>query len=294
MNNIGECKIIYCNRHEEDRYPIKELISLERNVDNAVIIKTSPLILKPKNFVEYVYLSVTNSIASKKALKNMFNGSDMPQLEAIYQLYGDYDFCVELRGNKEELAGIRDKVINEIESNGLLFKKDKKRNPLVKTCQKVYKLNGVEFSNIKNGIYVIDLEKTKSMGAFVHVPIYDDDISDTLYKNTKVKLSKKGLESFLFSAALCCDFSNNTFSMWFMLLAECGEYYKLNDVSDVIDEVVENEKLKKTTFPIAGVMHHNVNDTKFKMGINLDKSSTPTHSKSGITGVLSVRVHEKS
>ena len=68
----------------------------------------------------YLYISVSNNVKAEERLKNLRQDKRCG-IEAIYQLYGIYDFCIELFGKKEDIEVAIKELIDEFKP--LLIKK---------------------------------------------------------------------------------------------------------------------------------------------------------------------------
>lgn len=260
-----------CILSSDNRYSVKKIIQKSIAPRNEIPIKyrETPAFVEEEE-LKYIFFSVKNNLQAKQKLMKMLNIENGTVLKKAYQLYGKYDFCVELKGNKNKLIGIADSIKSSLDT--LLNEKDGGKEFICYDAETVYKYNGVELEQKENqdiGAYFIDFEETNCIGAFIE--LRDCGLSPIhIYGNIK----KACLESFVFTL-----FGISGRTMCLMLLAECSEYYKLNDITEIIDKEVEKTGRRKRTYLIAGVVPINSDSDLYEITTNHKESEQKMNTK---------------
>lgn len=228
-------------------------------------------ILRPWNNKDkkgYIYISVNDNVKAEGKLKNL------PQdkrsgIEAIYQLYGIYDFCIELLGTQQELNEIKDdlekvELGNLIEPKPLIRMKPIELEIYPYSSDGLIKYCGIEVDTKQQKGIFYDFEKHKFIPFIIQVnpshPSQDFNAKNAkdISEKIKKKLSDNNIGKFLYTVGF------NEKSVIFILIVGCDEYYTLNKITKLMDEVVEANDLQKITYPIAGIIHYDVNETRIK------------------------------
>lgn len=212
----------------------------------------------------YLYISVKDNVQAEEKLKNLSHAL-RACIEAIYQLYGIYDFCIELFGTKEDVESAIKDLVDEfkpllikktfsVDTDGY-FEETYSFGPdgLIKYCgvsvnDKQKKCHFHKFQDQTFIPFIIQVSPTHPIQKIK---------ANVLNSIIRRALSMNAANDIIYTVA----FNEN--SAHFMLVVRCNEYYKLNEITKLMDEVVDANNLQKITYPIAGIIHYDVN----KIGI---------------------------
>lgn len=222
----------------------------------------------PTQVKGYLYISVSNNVKAEEKLKNLSH--DLRAcIEAIYQLYGIYDFCIELFGTKIDVECAISDLIEEFKPLSI-----KKHFADADECSmQIYsysaegliKYCGIPVGAEQQKCHFHKFNKQTFIPFIIQVsPSHGEkSITDNVIHDIMKKaLSMNNADDIIYTVAF------NKYSAHFMLVVRCNEYYKLNEITKLMDEVVDAKELRKITYPIAGIIHYDVNETGIKWAWN--------------------------